>query len=210
MQILAGRDGDMSCESVGISGEESAILPHSGKAADELDEGAQSTPRISFRRLRSWMHAAGARQEEGTCLMVHVGIDIAKNDHVACAVDESGGKLTRPLPFKNNEAGFEKLLAWLEGIVQDPSEAFVGMEGHGALLDGVLFVSHVRRIRLLCREPHAGASRAPSSSPCRASRTTAWTAGLSPRRSRWAATSGRALPMTTCRRCACSPATSSP
>ena len=77
------------------------------------------------------MHAAGARQEEGTCLMVHVGIDIAKNDHVACAVDESGGKLTRPLPFKNNEAGFEKLLAWLEGIVQDPSEAFVGMEATG-------------------------------------------------------------------------------
>ena len=63
--------------------------------------------------------------------MVHVGIDIAKNDHVACAVDESGGKLTRPLPFKNNEAGFEKLLAWLEGIVQDPSEAFVGMEATG-------------------------------------------------------------------------------
>ena len=63
--------------------------------------------------------------------MVFVGVDIATADHVACAVDETGDKLTRPLPFKNSEAGFEKLLAWLEGVAEEPSEACVAMEATG-------------------------------------------------------------------------------
>lgn len=63
--------------------------------------------------------------------MVFVGIDIAKADHVACAVDERGEKLTRPLPFRNDEGGFAKLAAWLEGLADDVSGAFVGMEATG-------------------------------------------------------------------------------
>lgn len=63
--------------------------------------------------------------------MIFVGVDIAKIDHVACAVDETGDKLTKPLPFKNSEAGFEKLIAWLEGVAEKPSEAFVAMEATG-------------------------------------------------------------------------------
>ena len=63
--------------------------------------------------------------------MVFVGIDIAKVDHVACAVDERGERLTRPLPFKNDEGGFAKLAAWLEGLADDVSGAFVGMEATG-------------------------------------------------------------------------------
>ena len=63
--------------------------------------------------------------------MVFVGIDIAKADHVACAVDESGEKLTRPLPFENDEGGFARLEAWLEGISEDASDVFVGMEATG-------------------------------------------------------------------------------
>lgn len=63
--------------------------------------------------------------------MVFVGIDIAKTNHVACAVDETGEKLTRPLPFKNAEEGFEKLAAWLEGVAEDPCDAFIAMEATG-------------------------------------------------------------------------------
>ncbi len=63
--------------------------------------------------------------------MIFIGIDIAKTDHVACAVDETGEKLTRPLPFKNTEEGFEKLAAWLEGVAEDPADAFVAMEATG-------------------------------------------------------------------------------
>lgn len=63
--------------------------------------------------------------------MVFVGVDIAKYDHVACAVDGVGEKLTRPLPFKNTEAGFEKFIAWLEGLTEDPSEIFIAMEVTG-------------------------------------------------------------------------------
>ena len=63
--------------------------------------------------------------------MVFLGIDIAKTNHVACAVDETGEKLTRPLPFKNAEEGFEKLAAWLEGVAEDPCDAFIAMEATG-------------------------------------------------------------------------------
>lgn len=63
--------------------------------------------------------------------MIFVGIDIAKTSHVACAIDEAGDRLTRPLPFKNTEDGFEKLIAWLEGAAEDPSGAFVAMEATG-------------------------------------------------------------------------------
>lgn len=63
--------------------------------------------------------------------MVYVGIDIAKEDHVACAVGENGERLAKPLPFKNTEAGFERLLCWLEGLAEEPSGAFCGMEATG-------------------------------------------------------------------------------
>lgn len=63
--------------------------------------------------------------------MVYVGVDIAKTDHVACAVDETGNKLTRPLPFRNTEEGFERLLAWIEGVAEDSAEVFVAMEATG-------------------------------------------------------------------------------
>lgn len=63
--------------------------------------------------------------------MIYVGVDIAKMDHVACAVDETGEELTRPMPFKNTEAGFEKLVSWLEGVAEDAGDAFVGMEATG-------------------------------------------------------------------------------
>lgn len=63
--------------------------------------------------------------------MVYVGVDIAKVDHVAGAVDEHGERVCRPMGFKNAEAGFERLCAWLEGVCGDAGEAVVGMEATG-------------------------------------------------------------------------------
>ena len=40
MQILAGREADISCESLLHLVKESGNLPRSGTAADKLDEGA--------------------------------------------------------------------------------------------------------------------------------------------------------------------------
>ena len=43
MQILAGRDADMVCESPAHLVKESGNLPRSGAAADKLDEGDSPT-----------------------------------------------------------------------------------------------------------------------------------------------------------------------
>ena len=120
----------MSCESVGISERSLPSCPFR-QAADELDEVLRAHLGSLLGGCGPGLHAAGARQEEGT--LSYGACRDRHSEKRSCCVcrDESGGKLTRPLPFKNNEAGFEKLLAWLEGIVQDPSEAFVGMEATG-------------------------------------------------------------------------------
>ena len=63
--------------------------------------------------------------------MIYAGVDIAKVDHVIGAVDERGREACRPMPFKNSGEGFERALAWLEGLAESPSEVVVGMEATG-------------------------------------------------------------------------------
>ena len=63
--------------------------------------------------------------------MVYVGVDIAKADHVVGAVDGLGERVCRPMSFKNSEAGFERLEAWLEGVAGEGNGALVGMEATG-------------------------------------------------------------------------------
>ena len=63
--------------------------------------------------------------------MIYAGVDIAKMDHVIDAVDDKGNKVAKPMGFKNTEAGFERCVAWLEGVAEDPGEVFVGMESTG-------------------------------------------------------------------------------
>ena len=75
-----------------------------------------------------WQAPASA---EGSRVMVYVGVDIAKVDHVVGAVDERGERVCRPMGFKNSEAGFERLCAWLEGVARDAEDAVVGMEATG-------------------------------------------------------------------------------
>lgn len=63
--------------------------------------------------------------------VIYAGVDIAKNDHVIGAIDDSGDPICRPLQFKNCESGFEKCAAWLEGIAGDPEDVTVAMEATG-------------------------------------------------------------------------------
>lgn len=63
--------------------------------------------------------------------MIYVGVDIAKVDHVVGAIDEAGEAITKPMSFKNSEAGFEKCICYLEGLAIKPDEVFIGMEATG-------------------------------------------------------------------------------
>ncbi len=63
--------------------------------------------------------------------MIYAGIDIAKSDHVVGAVDDGGRQVAKPMPFKNSKDGFEKCVAWLEGVAESPSDAAVAMEATG-------------------------------------------------------------------------------
>lgn len=63
--------------------------------------------------------------------MLFAGIDIAKYDHVIGAVDERGRSLSKPTAFKNSQAGFEKLAAYLAGLSDDKADVMVGMEATG-------------------------------------------------------------------------------
>ena len=63
--------------------------------------------------------------------MIYAGVDIAKMDHVIDAVDESGDQVAKAMSFKNSEAGFERCVAWLEGVAEDPADVAVAMEATG-------------------------------------------------------------------------------
>lgn len=111
---------------------ESGNLPHSGEAADKLDEdGPCAIPRISSRRLRSRVRKQEPAAEQKGDPMIYAGVDIAKADHVIGAVDETGAEAAKPMAFKNSEAGFERCIAWLESVAQTEDDVFVGMEATG-------------------------------------------------------------------------------
>ncbi|MBR3258542.1 MAG: IS110 family transposase [Eggerthellaceae bacterium] len=63
--------------------------------------------------------------------MIFAGVDIAKTDHVIDCVDERGTRISKPMPFKNEAAGFEKCIAWLEGVAEKPEDAIIAMEATG-------------------------------------------------------------------------------
>lgn len=62
-----------------------------------------------------------------------VGIDIAKNTHVARAQDYRGIQYGKPISFVNNIFGFHNLLYWIKEMEKkhDKTEAIVGMEPTG-------------------------------------------------------------------------------
>lgn len=60
--------------------------------------------------------------------MIYAGVDIAKADHVIGAIGETGGGVAKPMPFKNSKEGFERCVAWLEGVAETQDDVVIGME----------------------------------------------------------------------------------
>jgi transposase len=50
-----------------------------------------------------------------------VGADIAKKVHVARASDVRGVELGKPLTFDNSRRGYEKLMLWIQSIMNEHS-----------------------------------------------------------------------------------------
>ena len=63
--------------------------------------------------------------------MIYAGVDIAKVDHVIGAIGETGEEVAKPMPFKNSKEGFERCIAWLEGVAETQDEVVIGMEATG-------------------------------------------------------------------------------
>lgn len=77
--------------------------------------------------------AQNQRIERITTNHLVVGIDIAKETHVARAVTYRGIELGRPCSFKNDINGLQKLLYWIQAIQRqcDKTEVIIGMEPTG-------------------------------------------------------------------------------
>ncbi|WP_283170318.1 IS110 family transposase [Curtanaerobium respiraculi] len=63
--------------------------------------------------------------------MNYIGIDIAKNGHVAAAVSDRGELIGGPFPFANDAEGFDKLAKFLDGAGCDAAGDIVVMESTG-------------------------------------------------------------------------------
>lgn len=63
--------------------------------------------------------------------MLICGIDIGKNNHEACLVDETGRQLSRTLRFANTTDGAGRLLDYVNGCNQGKQTVVVGMEATG-------------------------------------------------------------------------------
>jgi transposase len=69
--------------------------------------------------------------EKGGKSMVIVGIDIAKHNHEATLMDESGQVLGKPVRFQNSFAGIDRLLNAVRAHTATPADAIFGMEATG-------------------------------------------------------------------------------
>jgi transposase len=63
--------------------------------------------------------------------MFYVGIDIAKQNHEASIIDESGALLCESISFSNSEKGLEKVLLLLSKFSANYENTVIGMEATG-------------------------------------------------------------------------------
>ena len=69
-------------------------------------------------------------------IMITIGIDIAKENHYACVLDNRSGEvLVEPFEFKNNKEGFNQLLS----AVNPYKDYLIGFEDTGHYGDNLLF-----------------------------------------------------------------------
>ena len=63
--------------------------------------------------------------------MLICGIDIGKNNHEACLIDETGRQLAKTLRFENTTDGAARLLSYIHGCNQEKETTVIGMEATG-------------------------------------------------------------------------------
>ena len=63
--------------------------------------------------------------------MLYLGIDIAKNNHVASLINENGKALFKAFSFANTSDGGEALLSKLNSFSSNNSNFTIGMEATG-------------------------------------------------------------------------------
>ena len=59
--------------------------------------------------------------------MVYVGVDVSKNKHDCCMIDESGEVVASAFTIWNNKAGFEYLMDKIREVETDMKKVKVGL-----------------------------------------------------------------------------------
>ena len=83
--------------------------------------------------------------------MIYVGIDIAKETHVAAAVNTDGVILLEPFAFQNNHDGFQLLKTNLETL--NKNDLIIGLESTAHYAENVIFFLHSLGYRLAVINP---------------------------------------------------------
>ena len=87
---------------------------------------------------------------KGDVKMIYVGIDIAKETHVAAAMDTNGLILLEPFAFQNDHEGFKLLKANLDSLKGD---ILVGLESTAHYAENVIFFLHSQHYKLAVINP---------------------------------------------------------
>ena len=83
--------------------------------------------------------------------MIYVGIDVAKETHVAAAMNTDGVVLLEPFAFQNDHDGFQQLKAKLETL--DRNEMLIGLESTAHYAENLIFFLHAQEYRLAVINP---------------------------------------------------------
>ena len=63
--------------------------------------------------------------------MIYVGIDVAKDKHDCCILDDEGRKMYPVFTISNDKVGFDELFSMIEEVMSDKAEIKVGLEATG-------------------------------------------------------------------------------
>ena len=70
--------------------------------------------------------------------MIYVGIDVAKDKHDCCILDDEGRKMYPIFTISNDKVGFDELFSRIEEVMSDKDEIKVGLEATGHYSNNLL------------------------------------------------------------------------
>ncbi|ETP70935.1 transposase [Lachnospiraceae bacterium JC7] len=70
--------------------------------------------------------------------MIYVGIDVAKDKHDCCILDDEGRKIYPIFTITNDKVGFDELFSRIEDVTTDKTEIKVGLEATGHYSNNLL------------------------------------------------------------------------